>query len=439
MVQVPWGTRVEWRRQTLVSRRGDRNEEIEITPVRGALCADRHNFLDVLVTIRAPRVPEEHERERPPVGIALVVDRSGSMEGAPLEMVKRCCEYVVQQLRDDDILALIQFDDAAQVIREAAPLSDRSRVLSQIREIEPGADTNLCDGYLAGARQLVPYALDVRLQRVIVISDGYPSVGVRGPTGIRDEVRALRREGVTTSTIGLGEDIGDFLLREMAEAGQGNHYYAATPEDLLECFEHEMDRVLRLWRRDAVLDFLPVRGVVPRLTTPHMPELGVRVWQLPDVALGSEVRAVVRLSVVSRKLDHPEGLLTVVFRGRDSTGRLYEVRQTMEPLPVLSEAAYGTISRRPGVARRVLEAEVAETLFACRKPAFDEDWETVDALIGEVWHRCETHTRVMDIVAAMSRLAARREKDEFIRAAIYASRFLALPRPAQSEGKVLEG
>ena len=68
---------------------------IVLTPRRAGLLAGQNNTVDVLVRIQTPDAPEGHTSVRPPQAIALVIDCSGSMEGRPLAEARRCAEYVV--------------------------------------------------------------------------------------------------------------------------------------------------------------------------------------------------------------------------------------------------------------------------------------------------------------------------------------------------------
>ncbi|MBC7376729.1 MAG: VWA domain-containing protein, partial [Burkholderiaceae bacterium] len=81
---------------------------------RVGLRTGQDNTVDVLVRVQAPDAPVGHTAVRPPQAIALVIDRSGSMEGRPLAEARRCAEYVVGKLRPTDAVSLVQFDNRIQ-------------------------------------------------------------------------------------------------------------------------------------------------------------------------------------------------------------------------------------------------------------------------------------------------------------------------------------
>jgi Ca-activated chloride channel family protein len=80
---------------------------------------------------------------RLPLNIALVIDRSGSMDGEPLEYAKRACGYVVDLLEPDDILSVITFEENVEVIMPARRVVNKPLVKEYINRIYAGNTTNL--------------------------------------------------------------------------------------------------------------------------------------------------------------------------------------------------------------------------------------------------------------------------------------------------------
>jgi Ca-activated chloride channel family protein len=80
--------------------------ELEFVPHRAALLANQDNALDVLVRVKSPAAPESN-RERPPLNLAVVIDRSGSMSGRPLAEAKRCAAMIVDGLSSKDHASIV--------------------------------------------------------------------------------------------------------------------------------------------------------------------------------------------------------------------------------------------------------------------------------------------------------------------------------------------
>ena len=104
----------------------------------------------ILLELQAPDAPRT---DRSPAALQVVLDRSGSMSGPPLEGAKRALAETVARLQPSDVFGLVTFDDSAQVVVPAGPLTDKEGVLARIAAISPGGMTDLSSGYLRGLRQ----------------------------------------------------------------------------------------------------------------------------------------------------------------------------------------------------------------------------------------------------------------------------------------------
>ncbi len=196
------------------------------------------------------------ERDRKPLALSLVIDRSGSMQGAPLEHARRSAEAAVMALRDGDFVAVVAFDGAVVVPVAATVVDgDRTPIVEAIRSVRVGGMTALHAGWVEGVGQaLAPAGVD-GLRRVVVLSDGHANVGLHIPEAIAIDVHAAAGDGVTTSTIGLGRGIDEHLLAAIAEAGGGSFTFVETPEQLEGLFETELAGLSALRGRAVRLTF----------------------------------------------------------------------------------------------------------------------------------------------------------------------------------------
>jgi Ca-activated chloride channel family protein len=59
------------------------------------------------------------------------------------------------------------------------------------------------------------------LNRVILLSDGLANVGVTNSDAISSDVHSLAQRGISTTTMGVGNDYDEKLLEAMANSGDG--------------------------------------------------------------------------------------------------------------------------------------------------------------------------------------------------------------------------
>lgn len=398
------------------------NGQVLLIPRRSALLAGHDNTVDVLVRVQAPDTIDAPRRERPPMGVALVLDRSGSMSGGPLEEAKRCARFMVGRLTKADSVALVQFDDTVTVLADAAPLSTQQELERIIERIHSGGQTNLHGGWLAGAEQLAPFAGPRSLQRVILLSDGCANHGLTESEAIARQCGELAEAGVTTSTYGLGNHFNESLMVAMAVAGRGNHYYGATAQDLFEPFNEEFDLLSNLWLRNPVFEAHLAPGVKATVLNDYPAAGGGNAWRLPDVAFGAEAWAMVRLTVPSSLVGvDVRSLLTIAVRGLANDGDTAQMAGSLRTLAALPPTAFSAVSEDDLVARRSVELEASAMLTRCREAAEQDNWETIDAILADAKVRFGGNMWVSDILGAMQRLALRKDRMRMMKEAMYSS------------------
>ena len=75
--------------------------DLIITPEINALCNNKDNELNVLVQARA-KDDYQFIKKRKNLNLAIVIDRSGSMSGQPLEEAKKSAIMLVEKMSQTD-------------------------------------------------------------------------------------------------------------------------------------------------------------------------------------------------------------------------------------------------------------------------------------------------------------------------------------------------
>jgi len=174
-----------------------------------------------------------------PLDIAIVIDRSGSMAGQRMQNAKDAAKGMVSQLRDGDTVSVITYDTATDVLVSPTPVNaaNRTSVLSAIDGITPGGDTCISCAIDAGMA-----ALDGRnggVKRILLLSDGQATAGVRDVAGFSRLAERARDMGCSISSIGVDVDYNEQIMSALAIGSNGRHYFVENASGLAAVFEQE--------------------------------------------------------------------------------------------------------------------------------------------------------------------------------------------------------
>lgn len=194
------------------------------------------------------------ELEIRPLNLVLVIDCSGSMSGQRIENVKRGIRSFVERLRPEDLVTVVTYDSTARVALEAACKTDVEKVDRLIRELRAGGSTNLHAGLMLGYEQAEKHFDAQRTNRVILLTDGIANTGVVEPAEIAADSKKFNDRNIDLSTIGLGNDLDQELLRSLSDAGRGLLHFIGDDQDLMKVFVSEIHSLLSSAARDVRLD-----------------------------------------------------------------------------------------------------------------------------------------------------------------------------------------
>ncbi len=225
---------------------------------------------------------------RSPLNISLVLDRSGSMEGEPLDYAKRACAYVVDLLEPDDILSVITFEENADVIMPARRVANKALVKDYINRIYTGNTTNIYEGLMTACQQVASVKTANTLNRVLLLTDGEPTAGPRDFSSIVGQVAEQKGRGITVTALGFGPDYNEELMAGIARRSGGNYYYIARPELIPEVFRRELDTLMKITARNLRLRLQLSRGVSVRQVYGQQPVLGARSAEVTLIDVEAE-------------------------------------------------------------------------------------------------------------------------------------------------------
>ena len=201
--------------------------------------------------------------QRPPVNLALVLDRSSSMAGDRLEKAKEAALMVLERLQPDDIISIITYDSGVEVLLPATKASQTGTIRERISALRPQGMTALFAGVTHGLEEVGKYLDDKRVNRVILLSDGQANVGPRSPNELGRLGAVAGKQGISITTIGLGLGYNEDLMTQLAMASDGNHGFAESADDLATIFNHELGDIMSVVARDVEVEIRFAAGITP--------------------------------------------------------------------------------------------------------------------------------------------------------------------------------
>lgn len=203
-------------------------------------------------------------QQRPPINLALVIDRSASMAAdGKLEKAKEAALMVADRLGPDDIISLVTYDSVVDVLVPATRATARDEIREQISALTPRGSTALFAGVSHGLEELGKNLSAGRVNRMILLSDGQANVGPRSPNELGQLGGVAARQGISITTLGLGLGYNEDLMTQLAVSSDGNHAFVENAGDLAQIFQHELGDILSVVAQDVQIDIQLAPGITP--------------------------------------------------------------------------------------------------------------------------------------------------------------------------------
>ena len=359
--------------------------------------------LEVLVRVQAPDRPTDLATAHLPKRLALVVDRSGSMNGQPLQEALRCVTHIASHLTSQDALALVVYDDKVDTLLPLQPMRSTDAVAKAVAGVEAGGMTNLHGGWLAGAQQLEG-GTEQTVSRVILLSDGQANHGETDLSAIEAQCREWLGRGVSTTTVGLGRGFNEDLMIGMARAGGGQNYYGETAADLYDSFDEELALLQAMYLRQVGLKLLPAAGVIVEMISPAQ-QLADGSWRMTDLAWGAEAWVAVRLHLSPGMAGQTRDLLAASVSGTALDGTAMQAHAPVLQLPVLDAAAMQALPRNETAYTRLEELAFAKASEHLRQLAKEGDRQATQQALDVLEKRFGHHPWLSAKIKQLRQLA----------------------------------
>jgi Ca-activated chloride channel family protein len=364
---------------TTSSRSGD--VQLAATLDRGSVLAGSDGTLRVELVIGADEAPfggGQGDATRIPTDLVVILDRSGSMRGQPLEFAKAAVHELLDQLGPADRFGLVTYATGAEVAIALSPASSAAKQTfgHAVRGLHANGGTNMARGMDLAHDMLTGTRRVGRSPRVILISDGHANQGDHSVEGLRRRAgRAVSAEYVLSSA-GVGQGFDETVMSSISDAGTGNFYYLPDARELAGVFADEFASARERVARALEVLLQPGDGiqVVDAAGLPLAKHQdGVR-FHPGDLFAGQERRIFVTLRAPTHAVGelHP-GRVSLAFTDAEGVRRQLSVDSLPRISCVAAEQEYfasfdDAVYRRAGSAEGIgaLKQQVAEQLKAGR-------------------------------------------------------------------------
>ena len=282
----------------------------------------------MLYTILEMQAPLESQRApSPPLNVCIVIDRSTSMKGEKMDVVKASAIQVLRNLRQQDILSVVTFSDRAEVIIPAAYHEDRTRLEARIQMIQPGGGTEIFQGLSAGAKEVMRSLDERRLSHIILLTDGQT---YGDEQQCLELASTLGSRGVGISAMGIGKEWNDIFLDVLATRTGGSSAYIDEPQDIKKLLLEKFKDLAQVYAEDVNLLTEPLEGIQLSYAFRLQPDPGAVLVDETTLRLGPILQDT-STRVIFEYIIHPTAVKSDIATIMDGT---LKVTISSSPTPV---------------------------------------------------------------------------------------------------------
>jgi Ca-activated chloride channel homolog len=206
-------------------------------------------MLYLILELDAPE--EARAMPSPPLNVCLVLDRSTSMQGEKMDIVKATAIQVLRNLRSQDVLSAVTFSDRAEVIIPASYHEEKARSEAKIQMIRPSGATEIYQGLEAGAKEVMRSLDSKRINHIVLLTDGHTYGDEQQCLALASK---LAEHGIGVSGMGIGQEWNDIFLDVLSTRTGGSSAYIAQPQDIKRLLLEKFNALAQTYAEDIILD-----------------------------------------------------------------------------------------------------------------------------------------------------------------------------------------
>lgn len=326
-----------------------------------------------------------------PLNLALVIDKSGSMaDGDKMSRVKQSLHTMVGKLRPDDIVSIVVFDTDAEVLYPSARIGNGDDLRRAIDCIQPNGSTNLHAGLMLGYKEAGKNFQKDATNRVILLTDGIANVGVTQPSRIAAESSEFNDQGIDLSTVGVGLDLNNDLLRTLARSGRGLYHFVSDYRDIEKVFSNEVQSLISSVAKRVEVAVEPAAGMEIDRVYGYSPKRSGNAVSIPLDDMNNGLTQVVLMDLKIRAGVGNSLPVKVRLTYFDSQ-RKRRAEQVQEISVAPSDGEHCNLLADPEVRKNHTIGELAQSLFEMKNAAEARNYgraaTLLDASVSETYRR----------------------------------------------------
>ena len=288
-------------------------------------------------------VPDEARASpSPPLNVCLVLDRSSSMRGEKMDIVKATAIQVLRNLRPQDILSVVAFSDRAEVILPASYLQDKARSEAKIQMLQPSGATEIFQGLEAGVKEVMRSLDSKRLNHIILLTDGHTYGDEQQCLALASRLAEL---GIGISGMGIGQEWNDIFLDVLSTRTGGSSAYIARPQDIKRLLLEKFEALTQTYAEDITLELKPIEDVELMYAFRLQPDPSPIALEEKSLHLGS-IQQDANTQVIFEYMIHPKAVKSEILTLMDGTLKVSIASQVM-PVPPLRMRLRRPVSDSP--------------------------------------------------------------------------------------------
>lgn len=305
-----------------------------------------------------------------------------SVSKSRIEQAKMVVLKTIDSMHDGDIISITAFNNKIFNVVESIELSkdNRYEIREKINALSASGMTDLYSGWLASVEQVAKRLDPTKLNRILLISDGDITTGVRDNDKISQDVRKISTKGISTSTFGIGSGFNEDLLQAMSDASSANSYYVEDEASMNKMFEDEFNDFRNIAGTDVSISFDFNDGVEMQ---DNMCDFKVEngSYLLPNIRRNNDVYALFKLKLMKAVSSKEKASLgTIKLKYKDSKGEEKILEQELK-YEVVSKKDYQAMPENEEVMVQDVLMEVAKTKKQATEAIDKQDIDSAKKLL----------------------------------------------------------